>query len=244
MREGEGDGRRTRLLHEDERFLAVDKPPGVSLATSGRPGHGGAEAVARLLAAAGVALPGPLPLLAHRLDAGTSGVVVLARDEEAHRAFTRALQERRARKVYRALVWGHPTPARGTLDAALGRDPRDGRRMRVDPGGKPSATAYATLRRHRSVADLELVPLTGRTHQIRVHLASRGHPIVGDDLYGGATRWRGVRDGALRAALSATTRPLLHAASLEVPELGLAVEAPLPDDYRALLAALEASRDS
>lgn len=226
-----------RLLRDDGAVVVLDKPPGLSMATSRRPGKSEEEVVARLLAACG-ADPEPRPLLVHRLDEGTSGVVVLARDAAAHRALTRAFQERAARKTYRALAWGHPVPARGVADAPLGRDARDGRRMAVRADGKAAVTRWTTLRRYPSVADLEVAPETGRTHQIRVHLAARGHPLVGDDLYGGGTRWRGVRDASLRSALAAVSHPLLHAARLVVPALGLDVEAPLPEDYAALLGLL------
>lgn len=231
---------KAEVLLERDDLLALAKPPGLSMATSGRPGKGEADVVARLLSAAGLPVPRELPLLVHRLDVGTSGVVLLARGEAAHRALTRALQERRAEKRYRALAWGHPVPARGRLDAPLGRDPKDGRRMAVRPGGKPSVTLYGTLRRLPSCADLRLFPETGRTHQIRVHLASGGHPIVGDDLYGGATRHRGVRDPRLRAALGAVGRPLLHAERISVPDLGLDVVAPLLPDHAGLLRLLGA----
>ncbi len=202
------------------------------MATSGR--EGGSAAVSRLLEACGEP-PDPELLLVHRLDLPTSGVVLLARGREAHRALTRAFQDRKARKTYRALVWGRPRPDAGTYADPLGRDPGDGRRMKARPDGKPAVTRYRTRSRLPSVTDLELSPETGRTHQIRVHLSAHGHPIVGDDLYGGATRWRGVRDPSLRRVLAAATRPLLHAARVEISELSLDVSAPLPADYRRVL---------
>jgi 23S rRNA pseudouridine1911/1915/1917 synthase len=226
------------ILFENEDVLALDKPPGASMATSSRPGSAG-EAVCRLLAACGVAQTEPLPLLVHRLDVGTSGVVLLAKGDAAHRALSRALQQRTAKKTYRALVWGHPVPARGTIDVALARDPKDGRKMRVATDGKPSITGYETLKRYPSLADLRLSPETGRTHQIRVHLSAKGHPIAGDDFYGGATRWRGVRDAALRAALQLLTHPLLHAERIVVEELGIDVSAPLPAEYEKIRICLE-----
>ena len=226
------------ILFESDEVLALDKPPGVSMATSSKEGKSAEDAVRRLLRACGVIPPDPLPLLVHRLDAGTSGVVLFAKTPAAHRALSLSFQERRARKTYRALVWGHPVPAKGAIDRALGRDPKDGRKMRVWIDGKPSVTRYATLRRFSSLADLELHPESGRTHQIRVHLSATGHPIVGDDFYGGASRWHGVRDRALREALAGLTRPLLHAERIEIPEMGLDVEAHLPEDYERVLALL------
>jgi len=226
------------ILFESDEVLALDKPPGVSMATSSKEGKSAEDAVRRLLRACGVIPPDPLPLLVHRLDAGTSGVVLFAKTPAAHRALSLSFQERRARKTYRALVWGHPVPAKGAIDRALGRDPKDGRKMCVWAGGKPSVTRYATLRRFSSLADLELHPESGRTHQIRVHLSATGHPIVGDDFYGGASRWHGVRDRALREALARLTRPLLHAERIEIPEMGLDVEAHLPEDYERVLALL------
>jgi 23S rRNA pseudouridine1911/1915/1917 synthase len=228
-----------RLLDRGD-VVALDKPAGVSMATSSREGSG-AEAVGRLLDACGEPND-PELLLVHRLDVGTSGVVLLARGEAAHRALSLAFQHRRAHKTYRALVWGHPAPAQGVLEDPLGRDPKDGRRMKTRADGKSARTRYRTLARlPSSAADLELSPETGRTHQIRVHLSAHGHPIVGDDLYGGATRWCGVRDPAHRRALAAVGRPLLHAARVQIPELDLDVAAPLPEDYRRALASLSVS---
>ena len=105
-------------------------------------------------------------------------------------------------------------------------------------GGKRAITRYETLARLPSVADLRLHPETGRTHQIRVHLSARGHPIVGDDLYGAGTRWRGVRSSSRRRALAAISRPLLHAERVALPDLSVDVSAPLPSDYAGLLEVL------
>ena len=232
------------ILFENDRFLAVDKPSGLSMAT---PGGRESSAVESLLAAAGISERGAEGfLLVHRLDVGTSGVVLLARGGDAHRDATRLFQERKARKTYRALVWGHPRPAEGIVDLPMTIDREDRRKMKVAGAGKPARTQYRTIERLRSISHLELEPQTGRTHQIRVHLASRGHPIVGDDLYGGP-RWRGVRDARLRSELRNVSRLLLHAFRLELldPATGEAIriESPEPKEI-ALVAASARSAES
>jgi 23S rRNA pseudouridine1911/1915/1917 synthase len=230
---------RVALLRNEE-VLALNKPPGVSMATSGREGKSAEEAVARLIAACGERADEELWLV-HRLDVGTSGVVLLARNAAAHRALSSAFQSGGARKTYRALVWGRPRPAAGRIEEPLARDLRDGRKMKVRAEGKRAVTRYETLSRLTSVTDLQLFPETGRTHQIRVHLSARGHPIVGDDLYGGASRWHGVRDATQRRALSGVTHPLLHAERIEIPGMGIDVAAPLPEDYAKVLSLLRLS---
>jgi 23S rRNA pseudouridine1911/1915/1917 synthase len=230
------------VLYSDERLVAVAKPPGISLATPRRAPH---AAVMRLVAALSEAertlhgLDAETLRLVHRLDVGTSGVVLLARDADAHRELAAAFAARRVDKAYLALVWGRPRPPAGSFDQPLAPDRRDRRRMRVEPGGRAAVTDYETVGRGAHVSLLRLTPHTGRTHQLRVHLASAGHPIVGDDLYGGP-RHRGVRDPALRGALD-PGRPLLHAWRLVLPPAlatpGLIVTAPLPADLCAALAA-------
>ncbi len=232
-----------RILFAHERLVVVAKPAGVSLATNRRDPLG---AVTRLLAAIPAGEPAAFGLaaeslhLVHRLDVGTSGVVVLARDEESHRHLAAAFARRHVGKIYLALVWGCPRPREGLWTAPLAPDRADRRRMAVHPQGRPATTRYRVLHRARYASLLALEPATGRTHQLRVHLAHAGHPIVGDDLYGGP-RQRGVKEAALRRALT-LPRPLLHAARLHLPRTPatpeIIVAAPLPEDFAATLAAL------
>lgn len=231
------------VVYADERIVVLSKPAGVSLAT--RRSEPGA-AVARLLATVSPAdrdahcLTAELLHLVHRLDVGTSGLVLLARDGDAHRALVTALSTRLVAKTYLALVWGHPRPPAGRFEWPLGPDRGDRRRMRVDGAGRSAVTVFGVVGRAPHVALLRLEPLTGRTHQLRVHLAHAGHPIVGDDLYGGP-RHHGVRDPRRRAVLD-PGHTLLHAWRLHLPETAatpeLILHAPLPDDLSAALAVL------
>lgn len=232
------------MLFAGDRIVAIDKPAGVSLATSRRePG----AAVVRLLAALPASVctehglaPDDL-FLVHRLDVGTSGVVVLARDPDAHRELARAFSERRANKVYLALAWGHPRPPEGRWTWPLGPDRRDRRRMAVSDDGRAAVTEYVVDHRAPYVSLVRLAPATGRTHQLRVHLAHAGHPIVGDDLYGGP-RHRAVRSAEIRRLLN-PGRPLLHAWRLHLPQTDagpeLILTAPIPADFALALAALD-----
>ena len=225
-------------LFENPELVVLDKPAGISLATSRAASRSEKDAVDRLAEACGEGT-GTGWRLVHRLDVGTTGVVLLARSEAAHRALTDAFQQGRVRKTYRALTWSCPEPPQGLFEDPLGRDPRDGRRMAVRRDGKRAATRYAVLERFPALSDLSLFPETGRTHQIRVHLAAHGCPVAGDDLYGVATRWESVEAPALRRALAQLTHPLLHAERLEIADMGIDVQAPLPSDY---LRCLEAAR--
>jgi 23S rRNA pseudouridine1911/1915/1917 synthase len=236
-------GVKSTLVYVDERIAVVNKAPGVSLATPRSEPHG---AVARLVQDLGAdecesyGLAAESLWLVHRLDVGTSGLVLLARDSGMHRSLSLDLAAKRITRVYVALVWGHPRPAEGRWDDPIGPDRNDRRRMKPDPAGRPAATRYRTLRRASHASLVELRPETGRTHQIRVHLAGAGHWLVGDDLYAGA-RHRSVREPRLRTLLS-PSHPFLHAWQLVLPATrtfpGLTLEAPLPDDFCAALEGL------
>ncbi len=167
-----------RVVHADPWLLVVDKPCGLL----SQPGLGPdlADAVPGRLRVAW----GELRLV-HRLDRDTSGLLLLARDAEAHRVLSRAFAERRVRKTYRADVWGHPAVA-GVIEAPLARARRRPPLHRVHPAGRPSLTAWRRLETAGSFSRLALRPRTGRSHQLRVHLAWLGHPILGDPLYGHA----------------------------------------------------------
>jgi 23S rRNA pseudouridine1911/1915/1917 synthase len=234
---------RSGIVYLDEAILVINKPPGLSLATP-RKDPGGA--VTRILDS----LPSPARekaglserslYLLHRLDVGTSGLVVLARGLDIHRILAQELAEHRIKKTYLALVWGHPNPKTGRYAEPLGPDRKDRRRMKVDADRRASLSIYRTIAEVPYVSLLELSPDTGRTHQLRVHLSHAGHCIVGDDLYGGP-RHRAVRDAATRAMLS-PSHTFLHAWRLTLPETrltrNLQFEAPLPPLFRKALTGL------
>jgi 23S rRNA pseudouridine1911/1915/1917 synthase len=231
------------VVHDDPRFLVIDKPAGLVV----HPGAGAASGtlvnallfhVRDLSGVGGVLRPG----IVHRLDKGTSGLVVIAKDDAAHRALSAQFAAREVRKEYVAVVHGLPARAEGTIDRPIGRDPVHRRRMAIDaPRARAARSTYAVRERLDGAALLDVRIHTGRTHQIRVHLASLGHPIAGDELYGGR-RTPSSRRPAARAALAAFPRPALHAARLGFrhPATGdpLAFESPLPPDLQALLGAL------
>ena len=225
------------VLHADDHLLVLDKPAGLTV----HPGAGRATGtlVHRLLHAypelAGIGGPGR-PGIVHRLDKDTSGVMVVARTEPAHRALVRAFAARRVEKRYLAIVHGHPD-AEGSVDAPIGRHPHERKRMTVRPDGRPARTAWRRLATAPGAALLELTIETGRTHQIRVHLKHARHPLVGDPVYGEA-RWRSLPGSRAQAALRDFPRPALHAWRLAFPHPAtgeaVAFEAPVPGDLRGL----------
>lgn len=220
-----------RIVYEDGDLLVVDKPAGLAVHPS--PGHERHTLVNAVLAhcpelsgAGGEGRPG----IVHRLDKDTSGLIIVAKNDETHLALAKQLKERGVEKTYVALVEGAPAQAEGVIDAPLGRHPVHRKKQAVVTGGREARTQYRVVRAIDGYALLELRPETGRTHQLRVHLAAIGHPVVGDVLYG-------------RRGASPVPRQFLHAAKLSFrhPRTGerLDLEAPLPDDLQRALAALE-----
>ena len=225
-----------RIVHDDDDVVVVDKPVGVAAHPS--PGWTGPTVVGGL-AAAGyrIATSGAAERqgIVHRLDVGTSGLMVVAKSEHAYTVLKRAFKERTVDKVYHALVQGHPDPLRGTIDAPIGRHPQHDWRWAVTSGGKPSITHYEVIEAFRSASLAEVHLETGRTHQIRVHFSALRHPCVGDLTYGA--------DPTLAARVG-LTRQWLHAVRLgfEHPATGRPVEfsSPYPDDLARALEAVAA----
>jgi 23S rRNA pseudouridine1911/1915/1917 synthase len=216
------------VVYEDDDIVVVDKPPGV--AAHPTPGWTGPTVLQGLLAAGHtIATSGAAERqgIVHRLDAGTSGLMVVAKSEPAYSALKRAFREREVDKTYHALVQGHPDPLRGTIDAPIARHPSGDGRFAVVAGGRPAVTHYETLEAFRAASLAEIRLETGRTHQIRVHMAAIRHPCVGDRLYGA--------DPVLTARLG-LSRQWLHAVRLAFahPATGQRVE--FSSEYPADLA--------
>jgi 23S rRNA pseudouridine1911/1915/1917 synthase len=236
------------VVYEDADVLVVDKPAGLVVHPS--PGHWSGTLVNALLARdtvyggiAGVERPG----IVHRLDRDTSGLLMVARTDAAQVGLQAQLKARRIHKRYLALVAGSVTAQLGRIEAPVGRDPKHRQRMAVVPDGRPSVTGYRVRERFRDWTLLECDLVTGRTHQIRVHLASIGHPVAGDALYGG-TRTPSSRRSEARAVLASLERPALHAARLAFthPATGERREfaAPLPPDLVDVVDRLRAASRS
>ena len=223
-------------VYEDDDIVVVDKPRGV--AAHPTPGWTGPTVLGGLLAAGHtVATSGAAERqgIVHRLDANTTGLMVVAKSEGAYSVLKQAFRDRTVSKTYHALVQGHPDPLRGTIDAPIGRHPSGDGRFAVVADGRPSVTHYDTIEAFRAASLVSVGLETGRTHQIRVHMAALRHPCCGDLLYGA--------DPVLAAHLG-LTRQWLHAISLsfEHPADGRLVsfESPYPEDLQHALDVLSA----
>jgi len=226
-----------KIVHDDDAIVVIDKPVGVAVHPS--PGWSGPTVVGHLVAAGfRIATSGAAERqgIVQRLDVGTSGVMVIAKSETAYSVLKNAFRRRTVDKVYHALVQGHPDPLQGTVDAPIGRHPKHDYKFAVMADGKHSITHYETLEAHRFASLLEVHLETGRTHQIRVHMAALKHPCVGDLTYGA--------DPSLAARVG-LKRQWLHAVRLgfEHPESGEYVEyvTDYPDDLQH---ALDVLRDA
>ncbi len=211
------------VLYEDGDVIVIDKPRGVAAhATPGWTGPtvtGGLAAAGHTIATSGAA---ERQGIVHRLDANTTGVMVVAKSERAYSALKQAFRERTVDKRYHALVQGHPDPLRGTVDAPIGRHPSGDGRFAVVSDGRPSVTHYDTLEAFRAASLVSVHLETGRTHQIRVHMSALRHPCVGDLLYGA--------DPVLAAHLG-LTRQWLHAVSLTFAHPGDDREVTFTSEY-------------
>ena len=224
------------IVYEDDDIVVVDKPAGV--AAHPTPGWTGPTVLQGLLAAGHtIATSGAAERqgIVHRLDANTTGLMVVAKSESAYSVLKQAFRDREVDKLYHSLVQGHPDPLRGTIDAPIARQAGGNGRFAVVADGRPSVTHYDTVEAFRAASLVEVILETGRTHQIRVHMTAVRHPCVGDRLYGA--------DPVLAARLG-LSRQWLHAVRLSFahPADGHRVEfeSPYPADLQAVLTILEA----
>lgn len=206
------------VLYEDENCIVINKPAGVLTHALGK--HGNEASVASFLRSKVVGLDGDRAGIVHRLDRATSGVIIGAKNQASLSQLQKQFSQRKTKKTYVALVEGRPNPEEAVIDMPIERNPKAPATFRVGPNGKPSKTHYKVLATSDKYSLVELTPETGRTHQLRVHLAKLGHPIVGDPLYGHG---------------SYGDRLYLHALSLEITIPGgerKTFTAPLPEEFK------------
>jgi 23S rRNA pseudouridine1911/1915/1917 synthase len=230
------------ILHEDDELLVLDKPPGLVIhpAAGNRSGtlvNALLRHCGELSVIGGVERPG----IVHRLDKDTSGLMVVAKTERAHLALSIAFRRREIEKRYLAACFGLPAAGSGVIEGAVGRHPTERKQMAVVASGRQARTLYRVVERFAGTCLVECRPITGRTHQIRVHMAHLGHAVVGDPVYSGR-QWRGLEDPRHRAACRDFPRQALHAWRLAFnhPLSGerSEFEAAPPADFRELLALL------
>ena len=223
-----------RVVFDDDDLIVIDKPVGCAAHPS--PGWSGPTVVGALMAAGySVSTSGPAERqgIVHRLDVGTSGLMIVAKSDRAFSVLKEAFRDRSVEKIYHAIIQGHMDPTTGTIDAPIDRHPKEDHRFAVVAQGKPSITHYEVIEFYRGVSLVQVELETGRTHQIRVHFSALNHPLVGDMTYGA--------DPVLAASL-AMSRPWLHAIDLRFkhPLSGhdMRFEAPYPADLIGSLALL------
>lgn len=234
-----------RNIYEDEDILVLSKPPGIVVhpGAGHRTGtlvHGLLKGCPSLSGIGGVLRPG----IVHRLDKDTSGLMVVAKNDESHQNLSAGFKAGQVHKKYIALVYGVFNANHGVIQAAIGRHPTERQRMSVrSRKGKEARTTWNVIKVYHGITLVELILGTGRTHQIRVHLASIQHPVVGDPVYGGGQRWRDVRETEAQQILRGVTRQLLHARELGFihPRSGHYVEfySPMPEDMKTVIDNLE-----
>jgi 23S rRNA pseudouridine1911/1915/1917 synthase len=236
------------FIYEDEHIAVVDKPAGMVVHPTGK-------VISKTLVNAllfrlhdlqgigGVLRPG----IVHRLDKGTSGVMVVAKNDLAHEALVRQFQKREVTKLYLALVYGREQRSEGMITSPMGRHPTDRKRFSLRTRApKEALTQWQVKERFAGITYVQVAPKTGRTHQIRVHMSSIGHPLVGDPLYKKTKRLTQIEDPFLRARIKALGRQALHASLIAFchPATGkrMAFTAPLPADMEAILEVLRGTR--
>lgn len=239
-------GLQPRIIYEDEHLVVIEKPRGLAV----HPGAGERlPTVVDVLQAGGRALSGVGPDeragIVHRLDKETSGVMVVCKTDAAHWKLAEDFAARRITKKYAALVCGVPV-LRGRVEAPIVRHPVNRKKMTIDSTGRPAITEFQVVRSWPKFALLDIVLLTGRTHQIRVHLTHLHHPVVGDDVYGGG-RSRALQTApneSARAAIEALSGQALHATHLAfahpITQAPIEFESPLPMDMLRIIEALDA----
>jgi len=233
------------IVYEDRHVLVVDKPAGMVVHPAA--GHWGSTMVNAILhhckdlsGIGGELRPG----IVHRLDKGTSGLLVIAKSDEAHLRLSGQFKRHEVKKTYRALVWGNLKEDEGTIDLPMGRHPKDRKKMSTrSRRSKEALTRWKVSKRFGAATLLDVDIVTGRTHQIRVHLAALGHPVVGDSVYGNPGRADAVRDPLIRSKIKAMKRQALHAARIGFvhPLTGeaLSFSSPVPSDMAELLELLK-----